>query len=269
MDMPNRLTVLGSGIPLSSFYKNFDYRNPAGHLLEVNGKNILLDAGDGIRRKMDELKFDYYGLDTIFISHFHPDHFALDSFIQAFYVRVQKTGKLKRIDIYGPAKIKEYFIDIWNKKNIPSYEETFPGLLELSFFEYKDRVKMEIFDMAVVPIKVLHGMMDAYALRFTIDNSTLVYSGDTSYCKQIIEAAKNADLFLCEAGTNNNDNNTKGNLHLSSYQAGEIATKAHTKHIVLTHYSGKDTKKQMINEVKRSGFGGAIEVATDGQAFFI
>ncbi len=267
--MKSKLTVLGSGVCYSSFYKPFDFRNPSGHLLQVNGKNILVDVGDGIRRKMEEMRFDYYNLDTIFISHFHPDHFSIDSFIQAFFVRAKKTKRLKNLSIYGPKKIKEIFIAIWNKKNIPSYEKSFPGLLEIKFYEYQDRKRMQIDNLAIIPFKVIHGGMDAYALRFIIGDKVLAYSGDAAKCREIVEAAKGADIFLCEAGNNIGDEKNKDLIHLTPYQAGEIGYKAAVKKLVLVHYSGKDTKEEMRKEVKRAGFGGIAEVAEDLDTFSI
>src|SRR3989338_4215249 len=99
-------TTLGSGIPLSSFYRKFDYRNPSGHILSVDNQKMLLDSGDGIRAKMEKGKIDYYSIGTIFISHFHPDHFALESLIQAYYLRAMRSQKIKQINVYGPQNIE-------------------------------------------------------------------------------------------------------------------------------------------------------------------
>ena len=124
--------------------------------------------------------------------------------------------------------------------------------------------------MEVIPYKVVHGLMDAYALRIIIDGKVLAYSGDTCLCNQIITAARGADLFLCEAGTNNSDDKLKQNLHLTAYQAGGIAKKAGVKHLVLVHYSGKDSKEKIIrevskfnNELKLQGFK-AFQIEDDG-----
>jgi len=94
--MQNKLTILGSGTCLSSFYKPFDFRHPAGYLLQYEGLNIFLDCSEGIRARLEQIKFDYFNIDYIFISHFHPDHFSLDTFLQSIYVRTKKTKEQKK-----------------------------------------------------------------------------------------------------------------------------------------------------------------------------
>lgn len=133
--MKSKLTVLGSGISLSSLYHPFDFRNTSGHLLQVNKKNFLIDSGEGIRRKLEELKFDYYSLDGIFISHFHPDHFDIEPLIQAIHSRSRNTNTRKEnFKIYGPSNIKEIFKDYWNAKRSPdSYNEELGQSVDLQF----------------------------------------------------------------------------------------------------------------------------------------
>lgn len=79
--MKNKFTELGRGTCLSSFYKPFDFRHPSGHLIQFNGLNILLDCGEGIRYRLDKIKFDYFDLDIIFVSHFHADYFNITSLL--------------------------------------------------------------------------------------------------------------------------------------------------------------------------------------------
>lgn len=259
----NTLTVLGSGICYSSFYKPNDYRNPSGHLLTADGVSVLFDVGDGIRRKFEELRFDYYKLARIFISHFHPDHFSIDAFIQAFFVRAKKEKKLKKLEIYGPPKIEEHFREIWNRKNAKTYEESFPGVCDIAFHEYLNKATINIEGMKITPHRVVHGGMDAYSFRCELGATIFVYSGDAAFCKELIVAAKDADTFLCEAGLNIGEEDSESSIHLSPFNAGQIAKSAVVKTLILVHYSGKDSKSDMIQEVKRSGYRGEIHIADD------
>jgi ribonuclease BN (tRNA processing enzyme) len=68
-------------------------------------------------------------------------------------------------------------------------------------------------------------------------------------------------LFLCEASCAIGRDSDAG--HLNPKDAAEIAARAGSKELVLTHYSGKDSEAEMINDARKSSFGGDIDVATD------
>ncbi len=263
-------TTLGSGIPLSSFYRKFDYRNPSGHILSVDNQKIILDSGDGMRAKMETAKIDYYSIEIIFISHFHPDHFALEALIQAYYLRAMRSKRIKQINVYGPKNIENNFREIWNRKHTPTFYDTkLKKWLNLRFREYKHRVRIDIDNIKVTPYKVIHGEMDAYALRFKIDKKIFTYSGDSGVCEAIVQASRNADLFVCEAGINVGDKTGNRNEHLSPRDAGEVAKKAGAKKLVLVHYSGKDDREVMTKEAQSSGYAGKVDVAIDLQTLII
>ncbi len=267
--MENRVVVLGSGTCVSTLYNTFDFRNPSGHLVQFNRVNILLDCGEGVRAQMDKFKFDYFDLDYIFITHFHPDHFDLDSLIQAIYVRARKSKTKKSLTVYGPKTIEEKFEMSWDSKHAKgAYKNSLLKILNLKFLEYQNKKESGINnDLKFIPFNVLHGEMDAYALRFLLDDKIISYSGDSGVCKGIEEAAQNTDIFLCEAAININDNENNPKTHLSYFLAGEIAKKSNVKKLIVVHYSGKDSEEVMKQEVKRSGFVGEIYVAEDLELF--
>jgi len=51
-----KITVLGSGTAVSSFYKPFDFRAPPGYLLEHDGKQYLIECSDGMRGRLEKIK---------------------------------------------------------------------------------------------------------------------------------------------------------------------------------------------------------------------
>ena len=65
-----RLTVLGSSA---------SYAGPgqasAGYLIEGGDARVLFDCGSGVLAKLQRVA-DPHGLDAIFITHGHPDHFV-------------------------------------------------------------------------------------------------------------------------------------------------------------------------------------------------
>jgi ribonuclease BN (tRNA processing enzyme) len=49
-------------------------RAQSSNLLIVNGTPYLIDAGDGVARRLAKLKFNLRSLGTTFITHGHNDH---------------------------------------------------------------------------------------------------------------------------------------------------------------------------------------------------
>lgn len=118
---------------------------------------------------------------------------------------------------------------------------------------------------SITPIRAHHGYLEAYSIRFEIGHKVLAYSGDTGNVGVLSEGVANADLFLCEANTNIGDPENPG--HLSAFQAGKVAKEAGVRHLVIVHYSGKDSKEDMEKEIRRAGFEGIVNIASDLDSF--
>src|SRR5204863_453877 len=146
--------------------------------------------------------FDYYKLDAIFISHFHPDHFEIDQFIQAFYVRARKE-KREKLSIYGPKGIEKIFTESWNYKHKPGHYPTeFNEDLELGFIELENNKEFNIKGLKVSSYKAKHIYMDAYCFRIEHEGKVIAYSGDSGPAEGLDLSAEEAELFLCESATN-------------------------------------------------------------------
>ena len=71
-----------------------------------------------------------------------------------------------------------------------------------------------------------------------------VFSGDTAMCENLINEAKHADLFICEAtyGENEQAQLAFDHGHMNFSQAAECAKKADVKNLWLAHYSPRIEK---------------------------
>lgn len=269
--MKNQFIELGSGTCVSSLYKPFDFRHPSGHLIQFNEYNILLDCGEGIRYRLNQIKFDYFDLDAIFISHFHVDHFNPTSLLQSFWVRSARSGRVKPLKIFAPRNCKKFLKDFIDRSTYNGFFETvLPKLLKLDITELGEKMKITLSkSIQAEYFQAKHGKMDAYAIKFSLGNISFTYSGDTGMCKGVENAAKNAEYFLCEANTNIGEEKTDSAAgeHLSAYQAGQIARKTQAKHLILTHYTGKNSEVEMKKAVLKSGYTEKISIAKDFQIF--
>jgi ribonuclease BN (tRNA processing enzyme) len=70
----------------------------------------------------------------------------------------------------------------------------------LTFVELSTGKTTELRSVSVVPFEVRHASgAPAYALRATCDGKVISYSGDTEWTDSLVEVARGADLFICEA----------------------------------------------------------------------
>src|SRR5258707_12590172 len=76
---------------------------------------------------------------------------------------------------------------------------------------------------------------ESYGMRITDPSgAALVYSGDTGFCDALIDLARGADVFLCEASWTHSPARPP-KLHLSGTEAGRAAAQAGVGELLVTH----------------------------------
>jgi ribonuclease BN (tRNA processing enzyme) len=70
---------------------------------------------------------------------------------------------------------------------------------------------------------------------------------------------------VCEASTRVGSDSARSYGHLNPRQAGEVARAAGARSLLLTHYTGLDAESAMLEDARRSGYGGGLALAFDGQ----
>jgi ribonuclease BN (tRNA processing enzyme) len=109
---------------------------------------------------------------------------------------------------------------------------------------------------------------ESYGMRITDPSgATLVYSADTGYCDAVIELARGADVFLCEASWTH-EGNRPPNLHLSGTEAGRIAAAAGVGQLLLTHIPPWTSREDVIGEAKAE-FDGPVHAVVCDESFDI
>jgi ribonuclease BN (tRNA processing enzyme) len=89
----------------------------------------------------------------------------------------------------------------------------------------------------------------------------VVYSAESAPCLAFFDLARGAYLFVCAAGTT-----TTSAIHSNPCQAGEMATAAQARRLLLTHLPpGADHGH--AEEAARTAFPRAIQIASEGAQY--
>ena len=134
---------------------------------------------------------------------------------------------------------------------------------EFDFCDYgEDEVRIGPF---VVDVVGVNHPVAAYAVRVRADGRTLVYSGDTAACPALTEQARAADVFLCEASFLETADNPP-DVHLTGAEAGQVATDADARRLLLTHIPPWHDRAQVLAEA-RSTYAGDVALAEPGATY--
>ncbi|MCP2334926.1 MBL fold metallo-hydrolase [Actinomadura rupiterrae] len=246
-----RVTVIGC----SGSFPGPD--SPAScYLVEADGFAMLLELGSGALGVLQRFHSPYE-IDAVLLSHLHPDH-CMD--MCGFYVARNycPDGRAPRIPVYGPADTGPQMSRAYGLPTDDGMDEAF-RFLPLPASPW------EIGPFTVSAVQTPHPV-EAYAFRIEAGGRVLAYSGDTGESSALVDIARDADLFLCEASFLDGPN-LPPDLHLTAREAGEHATRAGVDRLVLTHLVPWNDADRSLVEAKGSGFGGPIELAHVGATY--
>jgi ribonuclease BN (tRNA processing enzyme) len=226
----------------------------SGYLVAEGNSRLWVDAGSGTLARL--LRYcSLADLDSVWLTHLHPDHWT-DIPLAVHALALGAAERRTPLPIYGPSRWADAVGEPvrWRLDDPDPVFES---------HELRDGTVIELHELAVEAAAVEHGL-DTYALRISGAGATLAYSADSAPCEALVQVARDADLFLCEAGTTAHSSP----LHLNAGQAGEIATAAGVRRLVLTHLRPGDAPEQAKRLAGRT-YAGDIEVASEGAEFEI
>lgn len=228
---------------------------------------VLLDLGSGslgvLQRYMD-LK----DIDAIFVSHLHPDH-CMDLCGLHVAVHWDPAGWGRdRVLVWGPTQTADRMADAYGLPRDPGMREDF------DFHAFQEREAVKVGPFKVTPYGVRHPVEEAFALRVEateklygeVTTSVLTYSGDTDSCDGLVDAARGADLFLCEAAFQEGRDDGIDGVHLTGKRAGEAARDAGVERMLLTHIPVWTSHAVVLDEA-RAEYDGELAVAVSGVTY--
>src|SRR6185369_2292362 len=247
-------------------------RSQTASVVMAGGKPYLVDCGYGTVRALAQAGIRLADIADVFVSHLHNDHTAD---IAAFLSLKWTSGQTdpKPVTVWGPPGSKAmvdgalaFFkgdneIRTVDEGRTVKAENIFKGhdLAAARVTEvFKDeRVTVQAVENAHFPDRAKAKMTHrSFAYRFNAPDRSIVSSGDTAYSPSLVELARGADVFVCEAMTmaskrqfeSTNRGNNPANAetigrhvletHSSTEDVGRMAAEAKVKTVVLYHLLG-------------------------------
>jgi ribonuclease BN (tRNA processing enzyme) len=219
-----RLTFVGSGDAFGSGGRF----NTCFHLAAERTR-LLIDCGASSLVAMKRLGIDRNAIDLILLTHFHADHFGGVPF---FVLDAQLVAKRTQpLTIAGPPGLTNWYDR--------ACAAAFPGERRLPFPVALREVEIgksnRIGELDLTPFHVRHDDRagPCLAYRIVLDGRTICYSGDTEWVDGLVDAARGADLFICECYMY--EKPVRAHLALSILRQHLPAIGA--KRVILTHMS--------------------------------
>jgi ribonuclease BN (tRNA processing enzyme) len=280
-------------------------RAQSSNLLVVNGAQYVIDAGEGVTRRLTKLGVNFRNIDNIFITHPHSDHTGGLGGLMGVVFDANRTSP---VNIYGPpgtvASVRGLieFLEVNSEIRISDGTKVIPASKIFSGHDTGAGTIFQDANLKVTAIENSHfnfqpgspgyGKYKSYAYRFDTPDRSVVFTGDTGPSDAVVALAKGADLLVSEVTASVDDYKAQqikvgrwqvmtpeqqaGSIrhmteeHLLTEEVGKMAARAGVKTVVLTHLPAggnpKDDYKRFADEVKKQ-FSGAVLIANDLMEF--
>jgi ribonuclease Z len=253
-------------------------------LIRRGADRLLFDCGEGTQRQLLR-SIGLADMDSIFISHFHADHWlGLPGMLKSFALRERSEP----LTVYGPAGLNELMDAMRVVYGRLPYELSFveldpagtverdgyliaaipvrhkgPGALGYALVEdsrpgHLDAKLAEELGVRPGPDfgrlqrgETVSGVRPEQVMGPTREGRKIVISGDTEPCEALAIAAHQADLLVHEATfTEEEAERARLTRHSTARQAAELAREAEVRLLALTHFSSRYAGGELRDEAR-------------------
>ncbi len=259
---------MGTGCPRPSLY-----RSGPSQVVHVGDELFLVDCGDGTTSQLLRANIDPGSVKKLLFTHLHTDHtLGYGQFVLGGW----NFGR-RALSVWGPSGLARLndalFTDLY-KQDIEyrlSLGRPSSGLWDIKVTEIEPGSIVQADSYRITAAEVKHSIYTV-AYRFDFGEHSLVISGDTAYCPELVALARGADVLIQDCSLASSDQYRSGEAktvwsslrehHTSPRDAGRIAREAGVRKLVLTHFlPGVDTAA--IARESAEEFAGEIIIGED------
>jgi ribonuclease Z len=241
-----RATLLGTGSPPP----NPRRRGPAT-LLSLGDERFLVDAGSGVGVQLIQAGVRAYDWPRVLITHHHSDH-TID--LGHLLITRWIVGQNAPFQVWGPAgtrrqieKLLDYLHWDIEVRRAHMHERTPP---EVDVTEIEEGKLLEASGVTVSAFRVEHGpVRPAFGFRFDGGGRSVVVSGDTRPCENLMRWSRGVDCLIheccdmsttawfpaCGWPTREAKIRDLQSYHTAPEEVGRVAAEAGAKKLVVTH----------------------------------
>lgn len=224
---------------------------PTAMLLELAGRQVVIDCGLGVTRAAVAAGLDLGRLACVFVTHLHSDHvLELGPLLHTAWT----TGLHTPVDVWGPPGLADYWQGFCAAMGFDNAlrvaDEGRPpleGLVRLHALA--EGPVAGVPGLTVSALRVDHPPVeDCFALRFEGGGRSVVFSADTAAFPPLTGFARGADVLVHEAmlpegverivaatGLGDQLRRHLAQSHSTAAEAAGIARDAGVGHLVLNH----------------------------------
>jgi ribonuclease Z len=268
-----KVTLLGTGCPPP----NPARRGPAT-LVTLGSERLLVDAGSGVAVQLQRAGMRVLDLRRVFLTHLHSDHVIdLGHLVLTRWI----VGVNAPLEVCGPRGTREHvdrLLALWEwdvqVRRAHMHEREPP---RVAVTEIEEGVVHEGGGITVTAFTVEHEpVKPAFGFRLDGGGRSVVLSGDTRPCENLVRHAGSVDLLIHECTEMTHTHWAPGcgwptreakvrdlaAYHTSPDEVGEVARRAGARALVLTHLMPGSDPADLAARAARS-YTGRVMVGED------
>ncbi len=250
-----RVTLLGTGTP----FPNAE-RFGSAILVEAASKKLLFDCGRGVVIRLTQAGVNPTDLDGLFLTHLHSDHVVgiPDLWLSGWFL-----GRSKPLPIWGPPGtrsmaehlVQAFGFDIRIRQATPD-----PLPAKGVEIDAKEIEQGEIYNDGLTRVSAFlvdHGTVKpAFGYRIDSVGHSVVISGDTKFCQNLVDFAKGTDCLIHAAWSVDSENPAPPSKRsiASAEDAGRVFAIVKPKLGVVYHYKDQEGLENAVRKEYRGPF---------------
>lgn len=232
----------------------------SGYLVQSGETRLVLDLGPGTFIELRN-HIDYRTLSAVVLSHFHADH-VLDVVALRFALAYNPISANRLIPLWlppgGSTRLASLALAFAESG---THDEFFSSVFTIQEFNPESRLRIGSVTIQFAP--TVH-YVPCWAMRLSDGHAVLGYTADTGPSAQLDALLAGSDVLIAE-GTlprpTAEAEESRG--HLTSAEAGALATRIRASTLVLTHLWQEHNIDAYVAQA-RSTYAGDLRVATRG-----